>query len=181
MKISSILAQPLIFSSISSEVICRYFLIYTTAGTRSIILEKEWIVHTREKVYIAEHIFQGSKVYENPRQMRVSNKVSYHRGEKSFDFCLTGVAAVAVETAVVMASAAMVTMTAAVGAVVVKKKVVIVVPAAVHGCCNPVVLQKEPVPSRLLTMLVWAELCTMQYSFNDDNWCAIVYGKCNIK
>ena len=59
---------------------------------------------------------------KNPRQMRVANKVSYHRGEKSVDGCLTGVTTVAVETAVVMASAAMVTMTAAVGAVVVKKK-----------------------------------------------------------
>ena len=53
---------------------------------------------------------------KNPRQMRVANKVSYHRGEKSVDGCLTGVTTVAVETAVVMASAAMATMTAAVGA-----------------------------------------------------------------
>ena len=144
MKISSILAQPLIFSSISSEVICRYFLIYTTAGTRSIILEKEWIVHTRDKVYIAEHIFQGSKVYENPRQMRVSNKVSYHRGEKSFDGCLTGVAAVAVETAVVMASAAMVTMTAAVGAVVVKKKSSLSSPPLSTVAATPWSFKKNP-------------------------------------
>ena len=48
--------------------------------------------------------------------MRVANKVSYHRGEKSVDGCLTGVTTVAVETAVVMKSAAMATMTAAVGA-----------------------------------------------------------------
>ena len=75
MKLSSILAQPLICSSISSEVILkerklmgsgwnmsitlltrRYFLIYIMAGTRLIILEKVWIVHTRDKVYIATYL-----------------------------------------------------------------------------------------------------------------------------
>ena len=41
-----------------------------TAGKKLMIFEKVWITETRGKVYVAEHIFQVSKVYDYPRQMR---------------------------------------------------------------------------------------------------------------
>ena len=81
---------------------------------KSIIFEKVWIIQTVYNVYIADHICQVLEVYEYSRQMQVANKVSCHRREKYVDDegCLIGVAAVAVETAVVVALDAMATIVA---------------------------------------------------------------------